>query len=301
MVKVRNILLAFAMLALYVGCDKVEPTGILIGNTNVNDRVKQSIEYYSDDKNGEKKKFFLKAKNKEYSFLIVADSHTTNDLNRLTEFFDEASNGNYLFSAHLGDFAETKSEYYHAVDTLLQGYENKLGDDWHFYPVVGNHDISHSGWSLFNLIFGASTYFVMIEVDANKDIYDLCIFLDSANASLGKEQMEFLRSFFEDEMRKGFRNYFVFTHNPFFRPRTNVVSSNFPREELYYLLNLFAENNVNYVFSGHLHAHGENTFRGVKYITMDAFSERNNPEKGEMVKITCKENGDITYELLYVK
>lgn len=294
MVVIRNLFLALWVVLTLIGCSKVEPMGLLVASSDVKDRLKQSVEFYERDK----KSFMIYPEKKEYSFLVVADSHTTTDLKRLTSFFDEATrpDGNYAFCAHLGDLAETQSEYYYAVDKLVADYE--VGhEDFHFYPVVGNHDITHSGWSLFNMIFGSSTYFINVCVD--EDTYDLLVFLDSANGSLGKEQLELVTAFLE-ALRNEYRHCFVFTHNPFFRPRMNAYSSNFPREELYYLYDLFADSEVDYVFSGHIHAHGEDSFRGVSYITLDAFGEKETPARGEMARMTCKENGEITYELMYV-
>lgn len=295
MVTKKYIISVCCALCFLSGCSKIEPTGILIGNTNVDDRVKQSYYFYSQEEN-KKSTFEIDTSGKEYSFLVIADSHTTTDMKRLTGAFDETLKGGHLFCAHLGDLAETQPEYYADVEDLVTEYKEK---GLIFYPVVGNHDITRNGWALFNDIFGTSTYFVEVYIEGREDLADLFVFLDTANGTLGKRQMQDILPIVE-EIRQDYRHCFVFTHNPFFRPRSNAYSSNFPREELYYLFDFFAENKIDYVFSGHIHAHGENTFRGVQYITLDAFSERNNPIRGEIAKITCKANGDIQYELIYV-
>ena len=65
----------------FTSCEKVSPTGVLIGNTSVDDRVKQSMVNIS---------FFEMAWDKmlpdtvqEYSFLVGSDSHITADPGRL--------------------------------------------------------------------------------------------------------------------------------------------------------------------------------------------------------------------------
>src|SRR5574344_105382 len=97
----KYIYIALATIGL-MSCAKVDPTGVLIGHTSVDDRVKQSIVYWESDLN--KKEVFIDGRGDEYSFLVVADSHTTTDLRRLTAVFDESVKGDtsYRFVAHLG-------------------------------------------------------------------------------------------------------------------------------------------------------------------------------------------------------
>ncbi len=325
---------------LMTSCSKVDPTGVLIGHTSVDDRVKQSEYFYENDLNT--KRSIIVNNEDEYSFLVAADSHTTTDMRRLREFFQKTVDEKCKFCAHLGDLAETQPEYYTEVKNLLVEFgfnkQYNLSDDGesvddktsiNFFPVVGNHDVTRNGWALFTQIFGSSTYAIIVakpsenfkasdvSSDAGDDMdiekilmslfdtskTDMFIFLDTANGSLGKRQLEgSLPDFFEFRKKYNLRNVFVFTHNNFFRPRTNAFSANFPREELYYLLNSFSKNNVTAVFSGHIHKWDDRTYGGVRYLTLDALSEANSPESGMVYKVTVNTNtGAVRYECTSVK
>ena len=89
----------------FISCEKVSPTGVLIGNTSVDDRVKQSLVNYS---------FIDVALDKtlpdtieEYSFLVGSDSHITLDPGRLSEMLEIGAEHGDLFYCHLGDLADT--------------------------------------------------------------------------------------------------------------------------------------------------------------------------------------------------
>lgn len=300
----KYIYIACAAIGL-MSCAKVDPTGVLIGHTSVDDRVKQSLVYWEQDLT--KKKEFVDARGDEYSFLVVADSHTTTDLRRLTAVFDESIKGdkNYRFVAHLGDLAETQPEYYDGVETLVKKYEadtiKGAISKFAFYPVVGNHDVTRNGWAMFTQIFGSSTYLIYSFLDDELNNYDLLLFLDSANGTFGEKQFnEFLESDNVKIALKGARHVFAFTHTNFFRPRTLAFSATLPREELYFMLNYFAKNEVDAVFCGHIHKWDERSYGKVKYITLDALSADNSPEKGMIVKVTCKKDGTIEYSYKHV-
>ncbi|MEG0010592.1 MAG: metallophosphoesterase [Muribaculaceae bacterium] len=290
-------------------CDKVDPTGVLIGHTSVDDRVKQS--YYVSKK--DRSDFERESKNDDYSFLVVADSHTTTETRRLKALFEMTikPDENNMFCAHLGDLAETQPEYYDNVKKLVDKFEAKDPNKFAFYPVVGNHDVTRNGWSLFTQIFQSSTYAVAVKrpgyIDYGEDgplhkddKQDLFLFFDTANGTFGKRQLEEVLPAFM-AIRQYFRHCFVFTHGNFFRPRSNAYSANFPREELYFLLNEFSKNNITTVFCGHIHKPDDRVYGGVRYITLDALSERNNPSKGQILKITCKGDGTVVYDNIYVK
>ncbi|MDD2962273.1 MAG: metallophosphoesterase [Muribaculaceae bacterium] len=290
------LLIAIAAMA----CDKVDPTGVLIAHTSVDDRVKQSVVYYHDwDKTGND---ISVAGSDEYSFLVGADSHTRNDLTRLVEFFDVAIANKDLFTAHLGDLAETQPEYYVAVQDLIEGYKS-ANKDFLFFPVVGNHDVTRNGWALFSKIFGSSTYTFDVIVNEGKpnETKDLMIFLDSANGTFGEYQIELIELGLLFNPDK-YRNVFVFSHTNIFRPRTNAFSATLPREELYYMLKKFHDWKANIVFCGHIHKWDDRVYGGVQYLTLDALSNDNNPNPGEyLVRVTCKGDGNVKWERVTIK
>ena len=94
---------------MFTSCEKVSPQGVLIGNTSVDDRVKQSAVNFSFMEVAWDK--YLADSIQEYSFLVGSDSHITIDPTRLSEMIQTGIENDDLFFCHLGDLADTKPEY----------------------------------------------------------------------------------------------------------------------------------------------------------------------------------------------
>lgn len=321
----------------FSSCEKVSPQGVLMGNTSVDDRVRQSLIYYSYY--GDDLDWNLTDSIEEYSFLVGSDSHITFDPGRLSEMAQIAMDNNDLFICHLGDLADTKPEYYyntkaalydatrtwkhkyiqplidehHTVDDGMY-YDQRIEkftknylrswDDWHFpfYPVVGNHDITHNGWSLFCDQFNTSFYEFTVKVGEK---YDRFIFLDSANGTLGDFQIDAIENKALQNDDKPIRNTFTFTHTNIFRPSMNEFASTYCREELYYLLNKLSEWGTTIAFWGHVHAWDDRMFNEVRHITMPSMNFVDHPNGGDnlLVRITVKSDGkcEMTPVGLYSK
>ena len=326
-------LMAAAMLAASVSfssCDKVSPTGVLIGNTSVDDRVKQSLVNYSSLEVAWDKE--LPDTVHEYSFLVGSDSHITYDPGRLEEMLDISINDGDLFCCHLGDLADTKAEYYRNTELAIYRATDKWQDKYlepyfedgeaiidtlfyidprtgslfrkqdfsivpalmPFYPVVGNHDITHNGWALFSRLFKTSFYEFTVMVDGK---YDRFIFLDSANGTLGDFQIEQIENgvFWRD--KKNIRNTFVFTHTNIFRPALNEFASTYCREEMYYILDKLADWKTTIAFWGHVHAWDERDFGDVHHITMPSMNFVDHPNGGDDLIVRVTVTGDHEYKI----
>lgn len=310
-----------AVMTLFASCDKVSPTGVLIGGTGVDDRVDMSYTYF---KNYMEDSIDIRTpydSDGEYSFLVGSDTHLATDNGRLVEMIDSGIQHGDLFWASLGDIADTSTDnyltlkstldekqwdYYKQYFTLHQdsvdgywydtryppkevnefgGYRNCYYDPSKitlpFYSVVGNHDITRNGWALFSSIFHSSFFEFTVQV-GNTQEYDHYIFLDTANGTLGEKQIELLKqNVFATREFKIIRHTFVFSHTNLFRPSSLQFSSTFPREELYFLLDKFSEWNATIVFCGHVHKWDDRTVGGVRYLTLESMSERNSPEPGD--------------------
>jgi len=325
MKKIINSCIALlAVLAGLSSCDKVSPTGVLIAGTGVEDRVKMSNVYYKQHK-GE---YHFNMQEESYSFLVGADSHLTTDTNRLAEMFDIAIKNNDAFVAHLGDIADTKAEYYISLDNTIKDAVDKwlkpqfknsafnkndsiwvfwdsdegpyvthnnyefFGLEFPFYPVVGNHDITHNGWALWSSMFNSSFYAFDIWMP-NSDQKDHFIFLDTANGTLGKEQTRLIEEdAVYDSEGNPYRYTFVFTHTNIFRPQSWQFASTFAREETYFLLDQFTEWHVTGVFMGHVHEWDHRWFGGTEYITLPSMCEANSPEPGDyLVRVNLSDQG----------
>ena len=335
--KTKYIIIASAMAIVALtqtSCEKVSPAGVLMGGTAVEDRVKMSELYY--------KGYLMASANNisvqpdeygeyNYSFLVGSDSHLTTDPGRMDEMFAIGLENDDLLYCHLGDIADTKPEYYIVLDSLIQKakerYVNKyyepndlnrwrlkidpydpIGFEYDkikfpFYPVVGNHDLTHNGWALWCNIFHSSFY----EFDVNcgydengNQIRDHFIFLDTASGTLGKRQVELI----EEGMLDGendYRHTFVFGHTNIFLPSSLEFASTFPREQTYFLLNQFEKWNVSTVFCGHVHKWDERFYNDVYYLTLESMSERNSPEPGDyLVRIKVYDDGGYDIERVHM-
>lgn len=322
MVKMKTktyICVALMAAATLTSCEKVSPIGVLVSGTGVEDRVKMSELYYRDYLS----ELDVAATDDDYSFLVGADSHVTDDTGRMDEMFDIAIEHGDGFVAHLGDIADTKPEYYinlsqslerakrkymakeYTYDVSTDTYTDEDGnivdydnEKFPFFPVVGNHDITHNGWALWSNIFHSSFYEFNVYLNSEQTVCDHYIFLDSASGTLGKRQIELIEQGILDVGENvKVRHTFVFTHTNIFRPSSVQFASTFPREEQYFLLNQFKEWNATIVFCGHVHKWDDREVGGVRYLTLESMSERNSPEPGEyLVRVNVKKNGEIGVE-----
>ena len=325
----KSLILALAVVL--TACEKVSPIGVLVAGTAVEDRVKMSHLFYRNHYND---KVYLVA-NGDYSFIVGADSHLTTDSGRLDEMLAIGLQSDDLFYAHLGDIADTKAEYYVTLDSLLKEgksrfvekyfrkvdeytYEDtRLGFDpgttlyneivFPFFPVVGNHDITHNGWALWSNIFHSSFYEidVIVQQEDGDMAFDHLIFLDSASGTLGKTQIDLIEQGVLDgkyaDGESVYRHTFVFSHTNIFRPQFFEFASTFTREETFFLLDQFEKWNVTCAFCGHVHTWDERNFNGVHYLTLDAMSERNSPEPGDyLVRMHVDADGDVAWSPVHM-
>ena len=327
------ILLGILLPLCLVSCEKmrekVSITGVLIANTEVDDRIEMSYQFYKERMDATA---FMFIEQDSYSFLVGADSHLTTDPGRLDEMFKIALDEDDLFVTHLGDIADTKAEYYARLDSIVTAAKQRYVDQRYdridfyeyvpkgststheittfqdirfpFYPVVGNHDITRNGWALWSNIFHSSFYEVDIVIlGENQEVaaVDHLIFLDSASGTLGQKQIELIeQGVLDGKYADGssiYRNTFVFSHTNIFRPQFNEMASTFTREETFFLLDRFEKWNVTAVFCGHVHTWDERDYNGVHYLTLDTMCESERPDPGDyVVRIIVDPEGQVFWE-----
>lgn len=330
------IIAAFAAMALtQTSCEKVSPQGVLMAGTGVEDRVKMSEAYYRDYLMDSKNDIYVRPNEYgeyTYSFLVGADSHITDDSGRMDEMFKIGLDNDDLLYCHLGDIADTKAEYYIRLDSLMQeakaryvvkNYKlNDYGRWIHkydpddmadgysydeiklpFFPVVGNHDLTHNGWALWSNIFHSSFYEFDVVCGTDQlgnTVRDHFIFLDTASGTLGAHQVDLIEQGLLDG-EKNYRYTFIFSHTNIFLPQHFQFSSTFPREEAYFLLDQFEKWNASAIFCGHVHKWDDRFFNSVYYVTLDTMCERNNPQPGDyLVRINVRDSGGYEMERVHM-
>ena len=326
---------ALAAIALSnTSCEKVSPQGVLMGNTAVEDRVEMSQLYYQEYLQDAANNIIINTHDNSpqgYSFLVGADSHVTTDPGRMDEMFAIGLENNDLLYCHLGDIADTKPEYYITLNKSIEkGKENyvkkyfELNDygrfvrkddpydqfgyayndiKFPFFPVVGNHDLTHNGWALWSSMFHSSFYEfdVLCGYDEEgNEIRDHFIFLDTASGTLGKLQVDLIEQGILDG-EDSYRHTFIFGHTNIFLPQNMQFASTFPREEAYFLLKQFDKWNASIVFCGHVHKWDEQVFNAVYFLTLDSMSERNSPNPGDyLVRVNIDKDGAIDIEKVHM-
>jgi hypothetical protein len=103
------------------------------------------------------------------------------------------------------------------------------------------------------------------------DARDLFICLDTGSGTLGNRQLDWLENILENE-RHHFRNCIIISHSNFFRSRRTLSTTPLV-EEIYFLLDLFSDNNVDMVIMGHDHERSVELFGNTVYLTLDAIED----------------------------
>jgi predicted phosphodiesterase len=152
-----------------------------------------------------------------------------------------------------------------------------------FYPVLGNHDIYHSGFSNWKELIGSSVY----RIDGDSA---MLLMLDSANGTLGARQINWVKKNMAAR-NPGQKNIFVFSHMNLFTAETfsfNSLEQLTDIRERARLLSLFS-GKADMVFTGHTHLRVINKVGGVAYISVDVFRDT-----GAFVRVYV-DGGNIRY------
>lgn len=194
----------------------------------------------------------------KYNFLIISDMHYGADYNvperkifNWLDSFDaseEQQQKKPLFCIVSGDIVDTGDrEQYAAFNTFQSKLENK---NIPVYCIVGNHDLLNNGWNNWKYTCNPGTSFYKFQTSGIS-----WYFTDTGSGTMGSEQLSALESAFsEDENRK-----LVFSHYPLYGGGIAMFAIGNEKERAR-LINLYATNNVKYVFEGHWHMGGSSDF-----------------------------------------
>lgn len=211
----------------------------------------------------------------EFSFIVISDPHTYHaSHSKLAALKDKVLPGDQ-FILVCGDITECGYEEDYQA---FCGYLNEFGLP--YYTTIGNHDLYFGGWRDYKKTLGRSCY----TFTAGPARF---ISLDSANGTLGGKQRIWLEQILKTKIEP---LSIGFTHFDFFNPGFTDI------EEVYYLMHLFENTNVKYVFMGHTHFYYHKVVNGVNYVNVPGFEDEG---KKYFIRVFIS-GADVSYEKLLI-
>lgn len=242
------------------------PNGEVVGT-----RFSQSMAY--NDSVGE---IHLDMHADNYTIYVCADSHVTRKNHKNLDYFIDQYKAAAApkMALHLGDIIDAQKNY-PCADSILHYAGQTIADT--VFCTIGNHDIYFKQWSIYREYFKTSAYWFDTNNGAKK--LDLFICLDSAEGTLGVDQMKWLRDLLANKSKEGYRRIIVFTHTHIWKlDESQGHTSNMALEETYELTSLLGQYGVETVWCGHQHAMQRVVYKNVLYLVLNATKDT---EKGQ--------------------
>ena len=192
-----------------------------------------------------------------FSFIVMTDTHVENaDATDLKKIEDKITEHGAKFVTILGDITQNGAD--EDVKKVTEVFNS-----WTVpcYPVIGNHDVYFGNWPAWKEYIGSTRYRV--------DCESITLFiLDSANAFIGKEQMDWL----EEGLKTAKGKVFVLTHSDFFvRDKIKIQQLYDPAERARIMSMLRNSGKCDIVFTGHSHERVQKKFGGIEYISIEDY------------------------------
>ena len=280
--KPAGYLIVLAAILLAQSCtDELDLSGLIYSPDNANERYEESGEW---NLHNPKQEIVVASDN--YTFLVAGDPHVGHTKN-LDHFIKKATAPEISFFILAGDLTTGQSYDYDTLYKHLTGLALLP-----YFLTVGNHDLFFDGWKSYHDYFGSATYTFTVESLSGRDLY-ICI--DTGTGTLGSKQMQWLKETLKNT-RNNYRNCIIITHVNFFREH-RTASTNLLVEELYTLLDLFADNRVDVVIMGHDHRRSVEIFGQTHYITLDALEDEF--DDASYLSVTNKK-GTVSYKFIDV-
>lgn len=260
----KNSVLAFVLLLF--SCERYDVAGVISSpSKTVDARFEQSMEW-----NNQHAEVVLPVPTDDYAFYVATDVHVAKSVAFITDFVTlERNDNDAYFSLILGDMVDEKGTFDLFYSSLMYNSDTQTRNDT-LFTVVGNHDLYFNQWNDYARYFATSTYKFVVETPHHKDVY---FALDSGSATLGQKQLQWLREQLL-ESQNTYRKRIIFTHTNFFKNDcSQLFSGNYSESELFELTDLFAQNNVDLVLTGHAHVFSESVYKNVRYLTVGALAE----------------------------
>ena len=210
----------------------------------------------------------------DYTIYVCTDSHITKKTHKNLDYFmaQYKAAAAPKLAIHLGDIIDAQKNF-ECADSIVHFAGQTTADT--LLLTIGNHDIYFKQWPICRAYFKTSVYWFDTN-NGNKKL-DLFICLDTAEGTLGVDQMAWLRNLLEAKSKEGYRRIIVYTHTHFWKlDGSQGHTSNFSLEETYELAALLDEYDVEFVWSGHQHARQSVIYKGVNYLVLDATKDTEN-------------------------
>lgn len=211
-----------------------------------------------------------------YTIYMCTDSHITRKTHKNLDYFmaQYKAASSPKLALHLGDIIDAQKNI-PCADSIVH-YAGQTKKDTLFL-TPGNHDVYFKQWSILRSFFKTSAYWFDTNNGSKK--LDLFICLDSADGTLGTEQMKWLKDLLAAKSKEGYRRIIVFTHTHLWKlDDSQGHTSNYALEEMYEITSLLSQYGVECVWSGHQHARQSVIYKGVHYLVLDATKDS---EKGQ--------------------
>lgn len=213
----------------------------------------------------------------EYRLFICTDSHIDSTHYALERFIRAyKADTNPHMCLYLGDLINAQAHFDHADSILhLDGVMTSRNDT--VFMTCGNHDIYFNQWHIWQQLYGSSTYWFDTYTGTEykkENLLDLYICMDTAEGTLGTDQMKWLRKLLNEMKDKGYRHIIVFTHTHLFKQdNSQGHTSNLSMEETYELTHLLTDAGVSCYLCGHDHSREVTGYGNVRYITVDSSTD----------------------------
>lgn len=237
-----------------LSCNYVDPFSAL-ATVPVNDRFKDRNSYND----------FLPptvSNSSQFNFAVITDTHYYDrPLHYIEKLQDHLATYGIEFIVVVGDI--TQAGQNEQIDYYLN---DKATSSVPVYPAIGNHDLFNNGFSRYSQRIGRSVY--------NFSVGDsFFLFLDTANGTLGRDQ----RIWYEEKLKENtLNNVFVFSHYSLTDGAWQTFTTMPYPIEVYNLISLNDQYNVDYFISGHLHVYNRKELRGVQYFIVNEAADNQN-------------------------
>lgn len=187
-----------------------------------------------------------------FSFAVFSDKQDKDAIfNDLISVMNQDKS--IMFAINAGDLTDDGSQAQYD-----KYWQEKAKARVKIYDVIGNHDRGNlnSGYNIFKKKYG-STYSYFDQDDCRFILID-----NSSGKGLGNEQWSWLQRTLTTKQKK-----FVFMHKPLFDPSGTYTSHVMaPQREIKKLQQLFIDNGVKYVITGHIHGYSRTEEGSIVYI-----------------------------------